>query len=92
MLPLVLDQVSFTVSGKTTSGEDTGYGFGWGVQPPQEGIRRISHTGNQIGASSALILLPEVGVAYAVMTNLEDVEMGPINRGIAQIMRKHLMK
>jgi CubicO group peptidase (beta-lactamase class C family) len=79
-------------SGKTTAGEDTGYGFGWGVQPPQEGIRRISHTGNQIGASSALILLPEVGVAYAVMTNLEDVEMGSINRGIAQIMRKHLMK
>lgn len=79
-------------SGRTTSGEETGYGFGWGVQPPQEGIRRISHTGNQIGASSALILLPEVGVAYAVMTNLEDVQMGPINRGIAQIMRKHLMK
>ena len=79
-------------SGRTTSGEVTGYGIGWGVQPPQEGIRRISHTGNQIGASSALILLPEAGVVYAVMTNLEDVEMGPINRGIAQILRKHLMK
>ena len=30
-------------SGRTSTGEDTGYGLGWGVQPPQEGIRRISH-------------------------------------------------
>ena len=79
-------------SGRTSNGEDTGYGLGWGVQPPQEGIRRISHAGNQIGASSSLILLPEIGVTYAVMTNLEDVEMGRIMRGIAQILRKHLMK
>ena len=79
-------------SGRTSSGEDTGYGLGWGVQPPQEGIRRISHAGNQVGASSSLILLPEIGVTYAVMTNLEDVEMGRIMRGIAQILRKHLMK
>jgi CubicO group peptidase (beta-lactamase class C family) len=79
-------------SGRTSSGEVTGYGLGWGVQPPQEGIRRISHAGNQVGASSSLILLPEIGVSYAVMTNLEDVEMGRIMRGIAQILRKHLMK
>ena len=79
-------------SGRTSGGEDTGYGLGWGVQPPQDGIRRVSHAGNQIGASSSLILLPEIGVTYAVMTNLEDVEMGRIMRGIAQILRKHLMK
>ena len=79
-------------SGRTAAGEVTGYGLGWAVQPPQEGIRRISHAGNQIGASSSLILLPEIGLTYAVMTNLEDVEMGRIMRGIAQILRKHLMK
>jgi CubicO group peptidase (beta-lactamase class C family) len=79
-------------SGRTSGGEETGYGLGWAVQPPQEGIRRISHAGNQIGASSSLILLPEVELTYAVMTNLEDVEMGRIMRGIAQILRKHLMK
>jgi hypothetical protein len=79
-------------SGRTSTGEITGYGLGWAVQPPQEGIRRISHAGNQIGAASSLILLPEIGVTYAVMTNLEDVEMGRMMRGIAQILRKHLMK
>jgi CubicO group peptidase (beta-lactamase class C family) len=78
--------------GRTTSGDSTGYGLGWGVTPAQEGIRRLTHGGNQIGASSRLDVLPEVGLAYAIMTNLEDVEMGPISRGIAQILRKHLMK
>jgi len=78
--------------GRTKSGEATGYGLGWGVTPPQEGIRRLSHTGNQIGAASGLVVLPEVSLAYAIMTNLEDVEIGPVSRGIAQILRKHLMK
>jgi len=78
--------------GRTKSGEATGYGLGWGVAPPQEGIRRLSHTGNQIGAASGLVVLPEVSLAYAIMTNLEDVEIGPVSRGIAQILRKHLMK
>jgi CubicO group peptidase (beta-lactamase class C family) len=80
------------VDGKTRGGEATGYGLGWGVAPAQEGIRRLSHSGNQIGASSGLVVLPEVSLAYAIMANLEDVEIGPISRGIAQILRKHLMK
>jgi serine beta-lactamase-like protein LACTB len=78
--------------GKTSSGEGTGYGLGWGVQPPQEGYRRISHGGNQVGACAALVLIPEVGLTYAVMTNLEDIEISRLTRGMAQILRKHLMK
>ncbi len=78
--------------GRTKSGESTGYGLGWGVTPAQEGIRRLTHGGNQIGASTRLDVLPEVSLAYAIMANLEDVEMGPISRGMAQILRKHLMK
>lgn len=78
--------------GKTTAGEATGYGLGWGVQPPQEGMRRISHNGNQIGASGGFIIIPEVELTYAVLTNLEDVEIPRFTRGIAQILRKHLMR
>jgi CubicO group peptidase (beta-lactamase class C family) len=78
--------------GRTTTGEGTGYGLGWGVTPPQDGLRRISHNGNQIGASSSLIVIPEIGLTYAVMTNLEDVDMPILTRGIAQILRQHLMK
>lgn len=78
--------------GKTSAGELTGYGLGWGVQPPQEGMRRISHNGNQIGASGGLIIIPEVELTYVVLTNLEDVEIPRFTRGIAQILRKHLMR
>ena len=77
--------------GKTTDGKGTGYGLGWGVFPAQEGIRRISHSGNQVGAASFLVILPEVGVTYAIMTNLEDAELGTISRGIANALREHLM-
>ena len=78
--------------GRTKGGEATGYGLGWGVAPAQEGIRRISHGGNQAGASSAIIVLPEVEVSYVLMSNLEDVDWPPITRGLAQILRKYLMQ
>lgn len=77
---------------KTSDGRGTGYGLGFGVQPAQEGIRRLSHSGNQAGASSGLVILPEVGVTYAIMTNLEDGEIGPISRGIANALREAFMR
>jgi CubicO group peptidase (beta-lactamase class C family) len=72
---------------KTADGKGTGYGIGFGVYPAVDGIRRMSHSGNQAGASSFLVMLPEVGVSYAIMTNLEDAELGPISRGIAGVLR-----
>ena len=78
--------------GRTRDGTATGYGLGWGVTPPQDGIRRLTHSGNQAGAASVFHVLPEVQLSYAIMTNLEDAELGPISRGIAQVLRSHLMK
>ena len=77
--------------GKTPDGKPTAYGLGWGTTPAQEGIRRFTHSGNQIGAASVFHVLPEVGLTYAIMTNLEDTEMGPLSRGIAGVLRAHLM-
>jgi len=76
---------------KTTDGKGTGYGLGFGVFPAQDGVRRISHSGNQAGASSFLVILPEVGVTYAIMTNLEDAELGTISRGIANTLKTTFM-
>lgn len=76
---------------KDADGQGTGYGLGFGVSPAQEGVRKISHSGNQAGAASLLVILPEVGVTYAIMTNLEDAELGPISRGLADAMRDSLM-
>jgi CubicO group peptidase (beta-lactamase class C family) len=78
--------------GKTRDGTPTGYGLGWGVTPPQDGVRRLTHSGNQAGAASVFHVLPEVELSYAIMTNLEDAELGPISRGIAQVLRTHLLK
>jgi CubicO group peptidase (beta-lactamase class C family) len=76
---------------KTNDGKGTGYGLGFGVFSAQDGIRRLSHSGNQAGASSFLVILPEVGVTYAIMTNLEDAELGTISRGIANTLRDTYM-
>ena len=78
--------------GRTRDGAPTAYGLGWGVTPAQEGIRRLTHSGNQAGAASVIHVLPEIGLAYAIMTNLEDAELGPISRAVAQTLRPHLMK
>jgi serine beta-lactamase-like protein LACTB len=72
---------------QTPDGKGTGYGLGFGITPAQEGIRRLSHSGNQAGAASLLVILPEVGITYAIMANREDAELGPISRGIAAAMR-----
>lgn len=77
--------------GRTADGKPTGYGFGWGVAPSQDGVRRLTHSGNQIGGASVFHVLPEVGLSYAIMVNLEDTEMGPMSRGVAQILRKYML-
>ena len=76
---------------KTTDGKGTGYGLGFGVFPAVDGVRRLSHSGNQAGAASFLVILPEVGATYAIMTNLEDAELGAISRGIAGTLRDTFM-
>lgn len=56
---------------KTREGKPTGYGLGWGVMAG-EGKRRVGHGGGQQGTSTFLMLLPDDGVAVAIMANLEN--------------------
>ncbi len=56
---------------KTRDGKPTGYGLGWGVMTA-EGKRRVGHGGGQQGTSTFLMLLPDDGVAVAIMANLEN--------------------
>jgi CubicO group peptidase (beta-lactamase class C family) len=74
---------------KTASGESANVGLGWGVQPPQDGYRRISHSGNQAGASSGIVIIPEAGLTLAVMTNLEDAQIATFTHGITDILKKY---
>ena len=84
-------QEQMWTDGTTKDGKPTGYGLGWGVNPAVDGVRRFSHTGNQIGGASVFHVLPEAGFSYAIMVNLEDTEMGPMSRGVATILRKHML-
>lgn len=90
LLPKAAVEMMWTEQ-KTTAGEGVGYGMGWGVTEPQDGIRRLTHSGNQAGAASVLHVIPEQGVVIALMTNLEDYEAGTLSREVAQVLRAHVM-
>lgn len=91
LLPKAAVEMMWTEQ-RTTGGEGVGYGMGWGVTEPQDGIRRLSHSGNQAGASSVLHVIPEQGIVIALMTNLEDYEAGTLSREVAQAIRTHVME
>ena len=58
---------------KLKSGRLTGFGLGW-VLGRTGGRREAYHTGGQPQVSTVLYLLPDQGVAVALLANLEDVE------------------
>lgn len=69
---------------KTKDGKETNYALGWGVGQTAEGMRLISHNGNQAGARSELSLLPAKGSAIAIMANLSDVALNEVLRVVGR--------
>jgi serine beta-lactamase-like protein LACTB len=59
-------------SQKTTAGEETGYGMGWGVGKSKSGKMIYEHSGGSVGGTSQLIVYPETHVVAALVTNLSD--------------------
>jgi len=68
---------------KTKDGKETNYGLGWGIGQA-EGMRLISHNGNQAGARSELSLLPAKGSVIAIMANLSDVPLNEVLRVVGR--------
>lgn len=62
-------QAMFTPQ-KTTGGEATGYGIGWGIQKSRSGKLIYEHSGGSVGGSSQLIVYPEDHLVVAVIANL----------------------
>ncbi len=71
-------------SQKTKDGKETGYGLGWGIGQTAEGMRLISHGGNQAGARSELSLLPAKGSVIAIMANVSDVPLNEVLRVVGR--------
>jgi serine beta-lactamase-like protein LACTB, mitochondrial len=61
---------SMLTSQKTKSGEETGYGIGWGIQKSPSGKLIYEHSGGAVGGTSQLIVYPESRVVIAVIANL----------------------
>jgi CubicO group peptidase (beta-lactamase class C family) len=67
---------------KSRDGKDTGYGLGWGIGDIS-GLKALNHSGGQAGTSTMLVLLPEKGVAVALMSNLNGVGLWTLAQQIA---------
>ena len=57
-------------SQKTTTGEATEYGIGWGIRKSATGRLIYEHSGGAVGGTSQLIVYPDSQVVVAVMANL----------------------
>jgi CubicO group peptidase (beta-lactamase class C family) len=68
---------------QTPEGEPS-YGLGWGVGEI-DGHRAVSHSGGSMGATAMLILLPDQGVAVAILGNTGGVGHGGIAANVARL-------
>ena len=64
------------------------YGFGWIYGTTDDGVRYYGHDGGQAGTTTNLLILPERGVAVAVLANLYGVpgEVKRITQDLADLV------
>jgi len=71
---------------KLPDGSTAPYGLGFEIRQDQ-GMTLYGHTGGQRGTTTNLVILPDQGIIYAYMMNLESAHaMTPISRGLRQIL------
>ncbi len=76
--------VQMTTSALLANGEETGYGFGLGMET-WEDRRRISHGGGIFGFTSMLMTLPDDGVTVAVLSNSDSLNPGKVADAVARL-------
>ena len=72
---------------KQTPEGESSYGLGWNVAEI-DGHRVISHSGGSMGATAMLVLLPDEGIAVAVLGNTGGVGHAGIARRVAMTMTR----
>ena len=70
---------------KTKDGKETNYSLGWSVGV-QNGVRFAGHSGGQQRITTFLHMLPDKGVAVAVMVNLEGARLGDLVTKIGDLL------
>ncbi len=69
----------------TQGGYLTGYGMGWNVQP-LKGHYQVSHGGSQPETRTYILLFPAEKFAVAVAANLEQADLTPYIRRLAELV------
>ncbi len=70
---------------RTAAGEATTYGLGFAIAE-HAGHRLILHSGSQEKARTMLMMIPDRGVAVAIMCNTESARLGDLGRDVLTIM------
>lgn len=78
-----------TISSVLADGREPGYGFGLALGE-LHGVERWHHSGGIFGASSFLAGYPEADLAIALVTNVGDKGLGPLELELAQIVLEDL--
>lgn len=76
-LPIAPDRLRTLWRGRGWAGPGNDYALGWTVRPDYNGVHLIRHGGSLKGVSSHQGWVPELGVAVAILTNLDEV---PVSR------------
>jgi len=56
---------------RTKSGGNTGQGLGWQISPDSRGRLRYLQSGRTVGGRSAIVLVPEHGLAVTLLANID---------------------
>ena len=70
---------------KTVDGKTNGYALGWGTGT-EDGVWHAGHTGSQQGASTAMILAPEMKNGVVVLINMDGVDAGALSDQIFRMV------
>jgi CubicO group peptidase (beta-lactamase class C family) len=71
---------------KLPDGTTAPYGLGFEIRP-SDGLNVVGHTGGQRGTTTNLVILPDKGIVFAYMMNLESAHaMTPISKGLRAIL------
>ncbi|MBL4568123.1 MAG: beta-lactamase family protein [Flavobacteriaceae bacterium] len=63
---------------KTTDGKDTNYGIGFGIRTSKDKPLRYSHSGGGVGATTFLLMYPNEGLVFSIVTNSSGVPIRKI--------------
>lgn len=72
---------------KTSTGESTSYGLGFGIDVNADGRLKVSHSGSQEKTKTMMILFPKQKRGVVLMTNSEWVNPGQVANEVVQALK-----